>query len=60
MTSSALLKNAVVKSLKAGLPVFFGCDVGKFSDRDAGIMDPDLYEFEVRGLTCYSLFVRDI
>ncbi|KAI0000371.1 peptidase C1B bleomycin hydrolase [Russula vinacea] len=26
------LKNAVVKSLKAGQPVFFGCDVGQFSE----------------------------
>ncbi|CAL1707521.1 unnamed protein product [Somion occarium] len=40
------LKNAVVKMIKAGLPVFFGCDVGKFSDRDAGIMDPGLFEYK--------------
>ncbi|TCD71210.1 hypothetical protein EIP91_011688 [Steccherinum ochraceum] len=40
------LKNAVVKMLKAGLPVFFGCDVGKYSDKDAGIMDTALYEYE--------------
>ncbi|KAK0212955.1 peptidase C1B, bleomycin hydrolase [Desarmillaria ectypa] len=40
------MKNAVVKMIKAGLPVFFGCDVGKFSDRDAGVMDPDLFKYE--------------
>ena len=34
--------------IKAGEPVFFGCDVGKFSDRNDGIMDLDLYEYEVR------------
>ncbi|KAI0699227.1 peptidase C1B, bleomycin hydrolase [Cytidiella melzeri] len=40
------LKNAVVKLIKAGQPVFFGCDVGQFSDRDEGIMDTALYDYE--------------
>ncbi|KAI0046257.1 peptidase C1B bleomycin hydrolase [Auriscalpium vulgare] len=42
------LKNAVIKSLKAGLPVFFGCDVGQFSEGDAhnGIMDFELFDYE--------------
>lgn len=43
----ATLKHACVKQLEAGIPVFFGCDVGKFSDRDAGIMDLDLFDYEV-------------
>lgn len=34
--------------IKAGLPVFFGCDVGKFSDKDTGIMDTALFEYEVK------------
>jgi bleomycin hydrolase len=34
--------------IKAGVPVFFGCDVGKFSDREFGIMDPDLFAYEVQ------------
>lgn len=38
------LKASVVKMLKAGQPVFFGCDVGQFSDRDAGIMDTGLHK----------------
>lgn len=42
------LKAAVVKMIKAGQPVFFGCDVGQFSDKTAGIMDTALYEYEVR------------
>ncbi len=41
------LKNAVVKMIKAGQPVFFGCDVGQFSDRTAGIMDTALHQYEV-------------
>jgi bleomycin hydrolase len=40
------LKAAVVKIIKAGQPVFFGCDVGKFSDKEAGIMDTALFEYE--------------
>lgn len=40
------LKNAVVKSLKAGQPVFFGCDVGQFSEGSSGIMDTELFEYE--------------
>ncbi|KAF8160655.1 peptidase C1B, bleomycin hydrolase [Crassisporium funariophilum] len=40
------MKAVVVRMIKAGQPVFFGCDVGKFSDRDAGIMDTGLFEYE--------------
>jgi len=40
------MKNTVIKMVKAGLPVFFGCDVGKFSDTPSGIMDTGLYEYE--------------
>ncbi|KAJ7594787.1 peptidase C1B bleomycin hydrolase [Mycena floridula] len=45
-TEIETLKNMVVKMLKAGLPVFFGCDVGKFSDREHGIMDTSLFAYE--------------
>ncbi|KAI0949686.1 hypothetical protein AcW1_009219 [Taiwanofungus camphoratus] len=45
-TEIEILKNAVVKMVKAGQPVFFGCDVGQFSDRDLGIMDTALFEYE--------------
>ncbi|KAF8891634.1 peptidase C1B, bleomycin hydrolase [Infundibulicybe gibba] len=40
------MKKMVVKMVKSGLPVFFGCDVGQFSDRTVGIMDPALFEYE--------------
>jgi bleomycin hydrolase len=39
-----ILKRAVIAMLKAGSPVFFGCDVGKFSEREQGVMDPDLVD----------------
>ena len=35
------------QSLKAGQPVFFGCDVGQFSESSSGIMDTELFEYEV-------------
>lgn len=44
-TSTSQMKDSVIKSIKAGLPVFFGCDVGQFSN--GGIMDPDVYDFEL-------------
>ncbi|KAJ7733775.1 peptidase C1B bleomycin hydrolase [Mycena maculata] len=40
------MKSTVVKMIKAGVPVFFGCDVGKFSSRVDGIMDPALFDYE--------------
>jgi len=45
-TTSENLKAAVVKSIKAGQPVFFGCDVGQSSTNDFGIMDIDLFQIE--------------
>ncbi|EFY85600.1 bleomycin hydrolase, putative [Metarhizium acridum CQMa 102] len=41
------LKEACVKMIKAGIPVFFGCDVGKFSDKTSGIMDLHVFDYEV-------------
>ena len=42
-TTSEDLKASVVKQLKAGQPVWFGCDVGQFSDSALGIMDTALH-----------------
>lgn len=36
-------KEAIIKSLKDGNAVWFGCDVGTYSDNKLGIMDNDLY-----------------
>ncbi len=41
------LKAACVAMLRAGLPIFFGSDVGKFSDRVSGIMDLDVIDYEL-------------
>lgn len=41
-----VLKESAIKSIKAGVPVWFGCDVGKFSESKLGIMDDKLYDYE--------------
>jgi len=40
------LKHAAAAMIKDGQPVWFGCDVGKSFDRDLGVMDADLYDYE--------------
>lgn len=40
-----VLKRAAVDQIKAGEPVWFGNDVGKFLDRDLGVMDLELFDF---------------
>lgn len=41
------IKKACIEMLKRGFPVFFGSDVGKYSDSTKGIMDTELYEYEL-------------
>lgn len=41
------MKPAIIEMLKRGFPVFFGCDVGKFSDSKKGIMDTALFDYEL-------------
>lgn len=43
----SVLKTACISMLQAGLPVFFGSDVGKYSDSTAGIMDTSLVDYEL-------------
>ncbi len=42
-----VMKQAAVKSIKAGEAVWFGCDVGKMFHRDLGVMDMNLYDYEL-------------
>ncbi|KAG4026994.1 hypothetical protein MFRU_034g00530 [Monilinia fructicola] len=41
------MKAACISMLKAGLPIFFGSDVGKYSNSQKGIMDLDLIDYEL-------------
>ena len=42
-----VIKYACVAQLRAGLPVFFGSDVGQYSDGVNGIMDVELFDYEL-------------
>lgn len=44
--SMETLKGGCVAMLRAGLPVFFGCDSGKFSNSKAGVWDVGMYDYE--------------
>ncbi|HRK20669.1 MAG TPA: C1 family peptidase [Fimbriimonadaceae bacterium] len=41
------MKEAAIAQLQAGDPVWFGCDVGKFLDRDMGVMDTALFDYDL-------------
>ncbi|KAL9010646.1 MAG: hypothetical protein Q9173_004445 [Seirophora scorigena] len=41
------MKKACISMLRADIPIFFGSDVGKFSDRQTGIMDTNLVDYEL-------------
>ena len=41
------LKNATISSLKNDEPVWFGCDVSKHFHRDLGVMDIDLFNYDL-------------
>lgn len=40
------MKQLAIRQIQDNESVWFGCDVGKFSNRDHGIMDLDLYDYE--------------
>ena len=42
-----VLKTACINMLKSGLPIFFGSDVGKYSNSTSGIMDTGLIDYEL-------------
>lgn len=41
-----VLKEAAIAAIKDGHPVWFGCDVGKMSERKLGLMDEAMYAYE--------------
>ncbi|ODV70171.1 peptidase C1B, bleomycin hydrolase [Hyphopichia burtonii NRRL Y-1933] len=54
-TSSNTLKKIAIKQLKDNEPIFFGSDVGKFSDRDSGILDTNAYSYKLGFGTDFKL-----
>ncbi len=43
----AVLKKAAVDMIVDGQAVWFGCDVGKMLERDLGVLDLDVYDYEL-------------
>ena len=41
-----VMKDAAMRTITDGEPVWFGCDVGKMMRRDMGLWDANLYEYE--------------
>jgi len=56
---SAIMKKAAIKSIKDNNPVWFGCDVGKYFNRELGIMDDKLFDFELFYGTNFELTKKD-
>jgi len=42
-----IIKRAAIKSIKNGEAVWFGCDVGKMFHHELGVMDMNLYDYEL-------------
>lgn len=49
------LKRAAIAQMQDGEPVWFGCDVGKCSERENGIMDVDLYRLDTLLDTAFTM-----
>ncbi|CAN6671658.1 cysteine proteinase 1, mitochondrial [Trichomonascus vanleenenianus] len=43
----SVLKSAAIRAIKNNEPVFFGSDVGKFSDSESGVMDTRVWDYEL-------------
>jgi bleomycin hydrolase len=46
-TTLSTMKSVAIKMLKQNNPVFFGSDVGQFSNSQLGVMDTDLYDYKL-------------
>lgn len=49
------LKKAAIRQMQDGEPVWFGCDVGKHSNRQDGRMDLELYNYETLFDTAFTM-----
>jgi bleomycin hydrolase len=47
-------KKAAVDMIREGRAVWFGCDVGKMAERDLGILDGELYDYELLYSTTFT------
>lgn len=54
-TEISTLKKVSIKMLKDNEPIFFGSDVGKFYDRDSGVLDVNAYDYELGFGTSFKI-----
>lgn len=57
--TTTAMKRAAIAMLRRGLPVFFGADVGKSSDSGRGILDADLFDYELSFNTALGMDKTD-
>ncbi len=50
-----VLKNAAIAQMKDGEPVWFGSDVGQSSDRNSGVMDLNVYDYDLLFSTGFNM-----
>ncbi len=50
-----VLKDAAIAQMKDGEPVWFGSDVGQSSDRNSGVMDLDVYDYDLMFSTGFGM-----
>lgn len=53
------IKRMAIASIKDSTAMYFSCDVGKFFDRDRGVLDTNLYDYESLFGTTFSMNKRD-
>ena len=56
---SKRLKEVAAASIKDDQPVWFGCDVGKYFHRNLGVMDMDIFDFELFYSTDFPMTKTD-
>ena len=56
---SKRLKEVAAASIKDDQPVWFGCDVGKHFHRNLGVMDMDIFDFELFYSTDFPMTKTD-
>ena len=54
------LADMAKQQVQSGMPVWFGCDVSKLYDRDLGIMDTGLYDYDAVLSTDLSMTKADM
>jgi len=57
--TSKRLKTTAVESIQKDDPVWFGCDVGKHFHRNLGVMDMDIFDFELFYSTRFPMTKAD-